>query len=180
MTNVVRKALPIVVIAAVFAGIGYIGRQMHESHIDRVASAIELFRSYCLPLTQGEIVEPGGSLERLPSVDEELWAESKSKLTVSLKDGRCSISDQLVRLEMSQRAALREAVVSLVADDLPMLEPDYRHGLNGWDEVLLWAKHPVRDPKRWAIMLSRAADEGEMSATVITLYVPHSGSPAEW
>lgn len=159
--------------AVVLSGltIGYIGRSALEPDIDRVKSATNLVRSYCLPIARGDWNEPSAELVRL---SDQTWADAHSRVMLKLSNNRCDVSDILEHFNHSERDDFARSVEALVVDEFPMLAPDLNHGLNSWDLFKVWAQYDRGDPKRWGAGISRFSRSGENAQTSFWLLLPRS------
>lgn len=159
----------VLVVVILGLALGYLARDIYEGKPDRVAKAIEVFRTYCIPLANGEIVPPAAPLVPMKGP----WADSVTGISVEVSKTRCAVSDSFDHLDASERQALTTAVTSLIEDEFPMLQPEGNVDV-GWDQFLLWAQYPVGDPRRWGVRLNRFAESGDGAATYFTVSRPRN------
>lgn len=139
-----------------------------QTEPDRVARAMELFRTYCLPYVDRRIRAPQAPLIPLPGSGEDRtsWADPTSKFMLTLSARDCSVSDQLLPMNNNQRLAIQKMTARLVESRLPMLRSDSSHGFPD-NSAFLWSEFPVGDPRRWGVGLNHFSTGGEEPDTLL-------------
>jgi len=158
--------------------VGYFGREYLQQSEDRVQSALNLFRTYCVPFADQQIVPPDKSLVKLEKLPEGTWVDPKSVVLVRYHEGGCAVSDVLQPMTRQERRALDKSVAGLIETELSELRPDNNHGLDTWDEFRLWVQFPRGDKRRWAVTYGRFMSDAEWE-TSLSLSYPISDEVSE-
>lgn len=153
--------------------LGYFGRSFQNEKPDRVAAALALFKTYCLPFAKGETVPIAARLVDISSwPNETLWADPDHALTLKRGTKICTISDELKPFTSDQNAALESEFSQLVASKLPTLKTETDASFAGWETFLLWAQYSRLDERRWAVYLTRTFANEDAAMTSLSISVP--------
>jgi hypothetical protein len=138
-------------------------------------TAMTLFRTYCVPLSRGVVVEPDSDLVRLENIPgETLWVEPESMAVLEFDARSCEVSDALRRMSLDEQARFDSAAINLVTAEFVALTLDTDNSLANWDLFIFWYQFPLDNPDRWGIMLSRFSSEGDQSKSSLSLALPRT------
>jgi len=156
-------------------GIGLTARYALTPTETRAQAFMRLFETHCLPLAHGgDFAAPDGSIVFGSLPGEDIWTDQKSRLQISY-DNRsgnqiCAVDDRTENLSESGRLEIETIIAAWVSAKLPQLTSMDENPLK-WPSFLGWFEYPPGDPRRWGILLSRAAGSGDLSQLTLTLYV---------
>ena len=173
-----RNALIWTCIVLVGLPVGYFARGYFYHPKERDRSALELFETYCVPLTEGQLNSPDASLVRLERVGGLGWVDPETVIFLRISDDGCSVSDVLAPMNSKERKALDDGVAPLIERKLPQLTLDQDARLDLWSAFLFWQSHPRGDDRRWGVMFSRVSSESD-SETTLSLSYPINDEVSE-
>lgn len=158
--------LPIVLIGFVA---GYLVTGISFRTQPRSDAMVELFQRYCLPFARRQPLPSRGKLVRYSSpTGRQNWVDERTLVSVTLLERRCIVSDELDHLYDDERALVQRAAATLVQAEFPELEPVTNSGVDGaWDHFAAWAQYEIGDPRRWAIIVVRTTNAGELARTTL-------------
>jgi hypothetical protein len=164
---------PIAIAIIIGLPLGYFGRGALQPKVDRVATAMVMFDSYCAPFSQQEKVAIPADLVALPNIPTtRLWAEPQSRIMLEINSFSCAISDSLAHFSPQERTAFEAAVRAYTPTKFPMLEAEPSLLTDSWDLHALWSQYSRKELRHWSISLSRYQAQGPDSSTAFTAYAP--------
>lgn len=154
-------------------GLGARGYYEQHTRADRATAFIDMFRSYCLPYAKTGEKPFLGALPKYELMGEYLYLDGAASLLLELGDRSCRVTDVLNPLTAGDRGRLAKQVMQMAMLEFPRLAADHNHGLDNWDEFLLWASpHSAGDPARWGLILSRWSEVPKENETALEVGGP--------